>query len=267
MPEGDTVFLAGKVLDKALAGKTLLRGEFRVPQLATTDLAGRDVLGVGTVGKHLLTRLSGDLTLHSHLRMDGKWDVYRAGARWRHPAHQARVILATEDLQAIGFRVHDLELVPTDEEHRLVGHLGPDLLDPQWTDETAERAAAALAADPDRELGDALLDQRIMAGIGNMYKVEMCFLLGVTPWTPVSEVDPAKVVALGRKLLKTNAWHTSQTTTGDLRRGREHWVYERTKQGCFRCGGRLKVAPQGAGHQARPTWFCPKCQSGPAPNG
>ncbi|OKJ95769.1 DNA-formamidopyrimidine glycosylase family protein [Amycolatopsis sp. CB00013] len=267
MPEGDTVFLAGKVLDKALAGKTLLRGEFRVPQLATTDLAGRDVIGVGTVGKHLLTRLSGDLTLHSHLRMDGKWDVYRAGARWRHPAHQARVILATEELQAIGFRVHDLELVPTDEEDRLVGHLGPDLLDPQWTDELAERAAAALAADPDRELGDALLDQRIMAGIGNMYKVEMCFLLGVTPWTPVSEVDTAKAVALGRKLLKSNAWRTSQTTTGDLRRGREHWVYERTKQGCFRCGGRPKVAPQGDGYQARPTWFCPKCQSGPAPGG
>ncbi|HET6285916.1 MAG TPA: DNA-formamidopyrimidine glycosylase family protein [Amycolatopsis sp.] len=267
MPEGDTVFLAGKVLDKALAGKTLLRGEFRVPQLATTDLAGREVLGVGTVGKHLLTRLSDGLTLHSHLRMDGKWEVYRAGARWRRPAHQARVVLATEDLQAIGFRVHDLELVPTDEEDRLVGHLGPDLLDPHWTDELAERAAAALVANPDRELGDALLDQRIMAGIGNMYKVEMCFLLGVTPWTPVSEVDPAKVVALGRKLLKTNAWHTSQTTTGDLRRGREHWAYERTKQGCFRCGGRLKVASQGAGHQARPTWFCPKCQSGPAPSG
>ncbi|MBB5856598.1 Fpg/Nei family DNA glycosylase [Amycolatopsis umgeniensis] len=267
MPEGDTVFLAGKVLDKALAGKTLVRGEFRVPQLATVDLSGRDVLGVGTVGKHLLTRFSGELTLHSHLRMDGKWAVYPAGARWRHPAHHARVILAAEGVQAVGFRVHDLELVPTDEEDRLVGHLGPDLLDPQWTDELAGLAATALAADPDRELGDALLDQRIMAGIGNMYKVEMCFLLGVTPWTPVSGVDPAKAVALGRKLLKANAWRTSQTTTGDLRRGREHWVYERTKTGCFRCGGRLRVASQGAGHQARPTWFCPKCQTGPAPSG
>ncbi|WP_410654425.1 DNA-formamidopyrimidine glycosylase family protein [Amycolatopsis sp. lyj-112] len=265
MPEGDTVFLAGKVLDKALAGKTLLRGEFRVPQLATADLAGRDVLGVGTVGKHLLTRFSGDLTLHSHLRMDGKWAVYPAGASWRSPAHQARVILATDDIQAIGFRVQDLELVPTDEESRLVGHLGPDLLDPQWTDEHAARAAAALAADPDRELGDALLDQRIMAGIGNLYKVEICFLLKVSPWTPVSGVDPAKAVALGRKLLVANAWRHEQITTGDPGRGRRQWVYERTRQGCFRCGGKVEVLQQGTGHQQRPTWFCPKCQPGPRP--
>src|SRR5205814_5054283 len=119
MPEGDTVFLAGKLLDKALAGKTLLRGEFRVPVLATVDLAGRDVHGVGTVGKHLFTRFSGDLTQHSHLMMDGSWDIYPAGAKWRHPGHQARVVLATADVQAIGFRVHELELVPTAKEHDL----------------------------------------------------------------------------------------------------------------------------------------------------
>ena len=259
------MFLVGKHLDRALAGKTLLRGEFRVPQLATVDLAGREVLGVGTVGKHLFIRFSDDLSLHSHLMMDGMWDVNARGARWHGPAHHARVILTAADVQVIGFRVHDLKLVPTPKEHDLVAHLGPDLLDPQWTDEHAARAAPALAADPARELGLALLDQRVMAGVGNLYKCEICFLLGVTPWTPVSEVDPAKAVALGRKLLKANAWRTSQTTTGDLRRGREHWVYERTKQGCFRCGGRLQVASQGAGHQARPTWFCPKCQSGPAP--
>ncbi len=267
MPEGDTVFLAGKILDKALAGKTLVRGEFRHPRLATADLSGRDVLGVGTVGKHLFTRFSGDLTLHSHLRMDGTWDVYAAGARWRHPAHHARVILATEDVQAIGFRVHDLELVPTAEEARLVEHLGPDLLDPQWTDEHAARAAGALAADPGRELGLALLDQRIMAGIGNLYKVEICFILKVSPWTPVCEVDPAKVVALGRKLLMANAWRHEQITTGDPRRGRRQWVYERTRQGCFRCGGRVLVAQQGSDVQRRPTWFCPKCQPGPHPAG
>lgn len=244
----------------------MLRGEFRHPRLATADLTGRDVLGAGTVGKHLFTRFSGDLTLHSHLRMDGTWDVYPAGARWRNPAHQARVILVTEDVQAIGFRVHDLELVPTAEERGLVEHLGPDLLDPQWTDEHAERAAAALAADPGRELGDALLDQRIMAGIGNLYKVEICFLLKVSPWTSVSEVDPAKAVALGRKLLLANAWRHEQITTGDPRRGRRQWVYERTRQGCFRCGGRVLVAHQGTGHQRRPTWFCPKCQPGPHPS-
>lgn len=267
MPEGDTVFLAGKLLDRALAGKTLVRGQFRHPELATVDLAGREVRGVGTVGKHLFTRFSGDLTLHSHLRMDGSWKIQPAGAKWPMPAHHARVVLMTEDVQAIGFRLHDLKLLPTAEEHTLVDHLGPDLLDPQWTDEHAALAAANLAAKPDRELGDALLDQRIMAGVGNLYKCEISFLLGVSPWTPVSEVDPARAVALARKLLVANAWRHEQATTGDLRRGRRTWVYERTRQGCFRCGGPLLVRQQGDGQYQRPTWCCPRCQPGPVPAG
>lgn len=265
MPEGDTVFLAGKKLDRALAGRTLSRTDFRHPALATADLTGRTVLGVRTVGKHLFTRFSGELSLHSHLKMDGSWEIYRPGARWRHPAHHVRVILADAEVQAVGFRLHDLELLPTDDETRLVGHLGPDLLDPQWTDEHAERAAAALAAQPGRELGLALLDQRIMAGVGNLYKCEICFLLGVTPWVPVSDVDAGKTVALARKLLLANAWRHEQSTTGDTRRGRRNWVYERTRQGCFRCGGRLRVAGQGHDVQRRPTWYCPRCQRGPAP--
>lgn len=265
MPEGDTVFLTGRMLDRALAGRTLSRTDFRHPALATTDLTGRTVLGVGTVGKHLFTRFSGELSLHSHLKMDGSWEVYPAGARWRHPAHQVRVILADADLQAVGFRLHDLELLPTGEEPRLVGHLGPDLLDPQWTDEQAAPAAGALAADPARELGLALLDQRVMAGVGNLYKCEICFLLGVTPWVPVSEVDPVKAVALARKLLRANAWRHEQSTTGDTRRGRRTWVYERGRQGCFRCGGRVMVGTQGQDVQRRPTWYCPHCQRGPAP--
>jgi endonuclease-8 len=265
MPEGDTVFLAGRTLGQAIGGKTLTRGEFRHPALATVDLAGREVLGVRTVGKHIFTHFSGDLSLHSHLKMDGTWRIYAAGAKWAFPAHHARVILATDEVQAVGFRLHDLKLVPTSEEGRLVEHLGPDLLDPQWTDEHARRATAALAAEPARELGLALLDQRIMAGIGNLYKVEMCAILRVSPWSPVSAVDPAKVVALGRELLLANAWRHEQCTTGDMGRGRQHWVYERTRQSCFRCGGRVLVRQQGSDVRRRPTWFCPKCQPGPAP--
>ncbi|GHF76129.1 endonuclease-8 [Amycolatopsis bartoniae] len=265
MPEGDTVFLAGKQLDRALAGRTLVKTDFRHPALATTDLSGRTVLAVRTVGKHLFTRFSGDLSLHSHLRMDGSWQLYRPGARWRHPAHHVRVVLAAEEIQAVGFRLHDLELLPTGEESRLVGHLGPDLLDPQWTDEHAERAAAALMEQPDRELGLALLDQRVMAGVGNLYKCEIAFLLGVTPWVPVSEVDAGKTVALARKLLLANAWRHEQSTTGDTTRGRQNWVYERSRQGCFRCGGLLRVGTQGHDVQQRPTWYCPRCQRGPAP--
>ncbi|MEU4250597.1 DNA-formamidopyrimidine glycosylase family protein [Amycolatopsis sp. NPDC026612] len=267
MPEGDTVFLVGKRFAKAMTGKTLLRGEFRVPQLATVDLSGREVLGVGTVGKHLFTRFSGDLTLHSHLMMDGMWDVYPAGAKWRRPGHHARVVLTAADVQAIGFRVHDLKLVATGKEHDLVAHLGPDLLAPRWTDEHAARASAALAADPARELGLALLDQRVMAGVGNLYKCEIAFLLGVTPWTPVSEVDAGRTVALARKLLLANALagRFDQSTTGHLDRNRKNWVYERTRQGCFRCGGGLLVRAQGHDVRQRPTWFCPKDQAGPYP--
>lgn len=265
MPEGDTVFLAGTKLDRALAGKTLSRTDFRHPALATADLSGHTVLGVRTVGKHLFTRFSGELSLHSHLKMDGSWEIYAPGTRWRHPAHHVRVILVAPDVQAIGFRLHDLKILPTAQESRLVGHLGPDLLDPQWTDEHAERAAAALAAEPGRELGLALLDQRIMAGVGNLYKCEICFLLGVTPWSPVSTVDAGKAVALARKLLLANAWRHEQSTTGELARGRRNWVYERTRQGCFRCGGRVRVAQQGHDVQHRPTWYCPNCQRGPAP--
>lgn len=265
MPEGDTVFLTGHKLGEALAGKTLSRGEFRHPAFATVDLAGRQVLGVHTVGKHLFTRFSGDLSLHSHLRMDGAWRVYPTGAPWGVPAHHARVILDGEGVQAVGFRLHDLKLLPTGKEARLVEHLGPDLLDPRWTEKHAERAVAALAADRGRELGLALLDQRIMAGIGNLYKCEICFLLKVSPWTPVSEADPAKAVELGRELLLANAWRWEQCTTGDMGRGRRNWVYERSRQGCFRCGGRVLVGNQGPGVHRRPTWFCPRCQPGPNP--
>lgn len=265
MPEGDTVFLTGRTLERALTGKTLSRTDFRHPALATVDLSGQSVPDVRTVGKHLFIRFSGELSLHSHLRMDGSWRLYRPGARWRHPAHQVRAILAADDVQAVGVRLHDLAILPTGEESRLVGHLGPDLLDREWSAGHAERAAAALMADPRRELGLALLDQRVMAGVGNLYKTEICFLLGVTPWTPVSEVDAPVVVALARKLLRANAWHHEQSTTGDLARGRLNWVYERTRQGCHRCGGAVRVAAQGHDVQARPTWFCPRCQSGPAP--
>jgi endonuclease-8 len=129
------------------------------------------------------------------------------------------VILATDDVQVIGFQLHGLKLLPTGEILRLVEYLGPDLLDPQWTDEHANRVTVALAADPARELGLALLDQRIMAGIGNLYKAEMCFLLKVSPWTPVAKVNPARVVVLGRKLLLANAWRHEQCTTGDMARG------------------------------------------------
>ncbi|MBB5955696.1 endonuclease-8 [Saccharothrix tamanrassetensis] len=262
MPEGDTVFLTGRRLDGALAGRTLLRADLRHPRLATADLSGRDVLGVATVGKHILTRFSGGLTLRSHLRMDGSWHLYRPGEKWRRPGHQARVVLEVPDRVAVGFALHDLELVPTDEESRLVGHLGPDLLG-GWTAEDEAEAVRRLDADPEREVGLALLDQRVLAGVGNVYKSEVCFLLGVSPWTPVSGVDSSRAVRLSRKLLLANANRPVRNTTGLMGRGQESWVYERAGRPCRRCGTRIRVAGQGQGVQERTSYWCPRCQPGP----
>lgn len=265
MPEGDTVWLVSRRLDEALTGEVVARSDFRVPQLATADLVGRRVLGTRPYGKHILTRLEGDLTLHSHLRMDGSWHLYRPGARWTGgPEHMVRLVLSTGSWDAVGYRLHDLELVATEHEDRLVGHLGPDLLDPAGFD--AEEALHRLGEQPDREVGQALLDQRNLAGIGNLYKAESLFLRRVSPWTRVGEVDDLDaVVETARRLLDRNKAVPSQSTTGDVGRDRQHYVFERGGQPCRRCGGRVESAMQGAAPYDRITYWCPTCQPGPHP--
>ncbi|HEX4722227.1 MAG TPA: DNA-formamidopyrimidine glycosylase family protein [Pseudonocardiaceae bacterium] len=268
MPEGDTVFLAGHRLDDALAGGLLVRAELRHPKLVGATLAGLTVLGVRSVGKHLFTRFDDGTSLHSHFKMDGAWHLYRAGDRWRGRTHDIRAILATDTWTAVGFRLHDLALLRTDREADLVGHLGPDLLADDWNDDMAATAVQRLAAVGDREIADALADQRVMAGVGNLYKAEICFLLGVTPWTLVPRLSDAQLgraVALSRKLLHRNAWRPEQSTTGELAPGRRHWVYQRTGKPCLRCGTRVETAVQGLWVPVRHTWFCPKCQAGPRP--
>lgn len=263
MPEGDTVYFAAKRMTAALSGQRLTRGELRHPRLAEHDLSGRAVLGVHSVGKHLFTRFDDQRSLHTHFRMDGSWHLYRPGQRWRRPNHQARAVLTTQDRVAVGFLLHDMALLATQDEHRLVGHLGPDLLNPDWDDNDAATAAHRLRGQPGAELGLTLLDQRIMAGIGNLYKTEMCFLLGVPPWVPVRDVDADAVVALARRLLLANADRPEQSTTGELAPGSQHWVYERGGRPCRRCGERVTHAVQGADVYARNTYYCPRCQPDP----
>jgi endonuclease VIII len=266
VPEGDTVHLTAKRLRAALSGHSLVRGELRHPQLVEHDLAGRTVLDVGSVGKHLFTRFDDGRSLHSHLRLDGSWHLYRPGMPWQRPAHQARAVLETAERTAVGFNLHDLELLPTAEEDRLVGHLGPDLLDPAWGDDHAAEALRRFTARGGSELGLVLLEQRVMAGVGNLYKTEVCFLLGLSPWTLVRDVpDPAAAIALARTLLLRNADRPQQSTTGELARGRQTWVYDRGGGRCRRCGTRIRTAHQGDGVHARTAWWCPTCQPGPAP--
>ncbi|MFE7355794.1 DNA-formamidopyrimidine glycosylase family protein [Streptomyces sp. NPDC057543] len=264
MPEGDTVLQTANRLHSALAGRILTRSDLRVPRFATADLTGRTVLDVISRGKHLLTRIEGGLTLHSHLQMDGAWRVYAPGERWRGgPAHQIRAVLANAEHTAVGYRLPVLELLRTRDEEQAVGHLGPDLLGPDWN---ADTALHNLLSDPARPLGEALLDQRNLAGIGNVYKAELCFLARATPWLPVGDLaspTAARLVTTAKLLLEANRDRPMRTTTGAAPRrygpSERLWVYGRTNRPCLRCGTPIRTADQGA----RPAYWCPRCQSGP----
>lgn len=262
MPEGDTVFNVAAALRDALAGQSIERSEFRVPSLATADLAGAVVTESLSRGKHLLLRLDRGLTLHSHLRMDGSWRTFAPGERWRGgPGHTIRAVLHTAARVAVGYHLHELALVPTGQEHRLIGHLGPDLLGPDFD---LDEALRRLMARPDRAIADALLDQRNLAGIGNLYKTETLFLRGVSPWTPVSHVDDlAGLVCLAQRLLAANRGRWLQTTTGVARKGQEVYAFGRAGAACRRCA--TPIRREVRGDHDRITYWCPTCQPGPAP--
>ncbi|WP_127480845.1 DNA-formamidopyrimidine glycosylase family protein [Nocardioides pantholopis] len=261
MPEGDTVHRAAGLLDRSLTGHVLTATDFRVPQLATSDLTGGTVTTTVARGKHLLTRIShegAELTLHTHLKMEGAWRVLRPGQPWRRPAHQARVVLRTASSVAVGFSLGVVELLPTAQEDTVVGHLGPDLLGPDWDE---EEALSRLRADPARPITEALLDQRNLAGIGNMYAAELCFLAGVHPRTPVGEVAALpRLVRRSQQVLALNAERGTQSTTGSLRTGDRMWVYRRDRSPCRRCGTPVAVDMTGPAGRERATYWCPHCQ-------
>jgi endonuclease-8 len=257
MPEGDVVWQTARRLHKALAGRTLTRSDFRVPQLATADLTGDVVTETAARGKHLLTRTRNGLTVHTHLRMDGTWRV-RPAAEPMRDNHRIRLILANQDWQAIGYQLGVVELIRTSEESQVTGHLGPDLLGSDWDSDEAVRR---LSAEPDRPIGEALLDQRNLAGIGTWFAAEMLFLRGIDPWRPVGDVkDLDALVDLGQRLLDANKTRPGHTSTGDLGRGQESWVYGRAGRPCRRCGAAIRRGDQGPPGQERLRFWCPNCQ-------
>jgi endonuclease-8 len=256
MPEGDTVYRTATTLRDALLGKTLTRCDVRVPRYAAVDLTGDTVDEVLTRGKHLFIR-AGAASIHSHLKMDGSWKVSPV-SRPSRAGHRIRIVLEAGEgdaaVQAAGIDLGVLEVLERDNDMDAVAHLGPDLLGADWEPRTA---ATNLAADPGRPLSEALLDQRVMAGVGNVYANEICFVFGHLPTTPVGEVkDPLRVVQRSRDMLWLNRDRWNRTTTGDTRPGRDVWVYGRAGKPCRRCGTPIRRDDSGD----RISYWCPNCQ-------
>ncbi|GIH68707.1 Fpg/Nei family DNA glycosylase [Sphaerimonospora thailandensis] len=273
MPEGDAVYRTAKRLREALDGRILTRSDFRVPRHATADLRGRTVLTTVSRGKHLLTRVSGGLTVHTHLRMDGSWRVTPA----RHPGSGVRpvpggdvvrLVLANERWQATGIKLGMVNLVATDHENRVVGHLGPDLLGPDWD---AALAARNLSGRPERGIGEALLDQRNLAGMGTIWRAETLFVARLSPWRTVGSIPADELEALAglaHDLMDASRDAPLPVTTGDLRPARNMFVYGRAGRPCRRCGALVRrsevpsAASRGTEPYERLVFWCPACQPG-----
>jgi endonuclease-8 len=279
MPEGDTIFRAASALHRALAGRAVTRFETGLAQLANVDrdvpIAGRTVEQVFARGKHLLIQLSGPLTLRTHMRMNGSWHLYRPGERWRRPRSAMRVALHTEAFVAVGFDIPVADFLNPRQLARDpdLSQLGPDLLSPDF-DRT--EALSRLRARAATEVALALLTQRVMAGLGNVYKSEVLFLEGVHPCTKVGLLDEPTLLRLidrGQRLIGANVRNGAPAgivTYGGLRRttGRSDpserlWVYGRRGQPCRRCSTPILLTKQGL--DARVTYWCPSCQ--PLPEG
>ena len=282
MPEGDTIFRAAATQHAVLAGRRVLAVETVVPQvrrLVPERLVGQTVERVEARGKHLLHWFApSGLALHTHMRMTGSWHTYPKGARWRKPRHLARLVLRVDGQQgpvdAVAFSVPVVELLTADQvaRHRAIAALGPDPLagGPAGAVDLAE-AGRRLVALTDRPIGVALLDQRVLAGVGNVYKNEVLFIHGVDPWTPVAEVPEdtrAALLATASQLLKANIAKggPSRITTrpaalvarAGARAGDAVFVYGRAGRPCPRCGTTIRSAA--LGDHARITFWCPSCQ-------
>jgi len=253
MPEGDTVFRTAAALRDALVGRTLTRCDIRVPHYATIDLTGERVDEVLSRGKHLFIRV-GPASIHSHLMMDGSWRISPRGVA----DHKIRILLRAGQVTAAGIDLGVLEILDRACDLDAVAHLGPDLLGDDWD---PQRAAANLTADPNRPIAETLLDQRVMAGVGNVYCNELCFIFGRLPTGMVNTLtDPLRLATRAREMLWSNRLRIARTTTGNTRRGHQLWVYGRAGEPCRRCGTRILRAEPLDGTAERLSYWCPSCQ-------
>jgi endonuclease-8 len=267
MPEGNSIFRTARTLNRALAGRTVTRFETVFPHLSRVDVdqpvRGRVIERVESRGKHLLMWMSGGLVLRTHMRMKGSWHVYRPGERWQRPQHDMRIVIRTADFEAIAFNVPVAEfLAARDLEHQSeLRELGPDPLAEAFDE---AEAVARIAERGEVEIADALLDQRAVAGIGNIFKSETLFMCRVNPFTLVRDLDAATVarlVATAAKLLRLNVKDASGSgivTTGRADPSARLWVYGRGGKPCRRCGAPVSRRKQGP--NARSTYWCERCQ-------
>jgi endonuclease-8 len=299
MPEGDSIFRAARTLHRALAGSAVTRFESVFPALNRIDqdhpLAGRTIESVAARGKHLLMTFSGDLILRTHMKMSGSWHIYRPGERWQRPARDMRIVVETARFVAVGFTVPVAEFLTGRElsRHKELGALGPDLLAPLERFEPAGSAGPSRPAGPlgpsrtegasfdgaevlrriraqgRTAIADVLLNQRVVAGIGNIFKSEVLFLAGVYPFTPARELSDETlrlIVTEARTQLRANVLKASQTlsraagirTTRSLDPSATLWVYGRGGKPCRKCGAPISAKKTGV--DARLTYWCPVCQ-------
>jgi endonuclease-8 len=274
VPEGDTIFRSARALNRALAGKIVTRFETAYAHLASVDddkkIAGRTVEHVEARGKWLLMHFSGDLVLVTHMRMNGSWHLYRTGERWRRSRRDMRIVIETADWSAVGFAVPVAEFHSAASLLRktMIPSLGPDLLK---QDIDFAGVLAEMLEHGDEQIAEVLLNQRVMAGIGNVYKSETCFICGVNPFRQVRTLDRSqleRLVFAARKFLALNVAEDAEgeiSTYAGLRRtthtadpSARLWVYGRRGEPCRRCGTPIEMRKQGVG--ARTTFWCPACQ-------
>jgi endonuclease-8 len=264
VPEGDTFFQTAAALRPLLVGREVLAAQARTPGPAIQRVVGSHITSVEPVGKHMLIRFDNGLALHTHLRMAGTWHRYAPGERWKMPAWQARVVLEVPDHVVVCFNAPVAELMDDRavKLHPALQALGPDLA---RSDFDSEEAFRRLRNHSEVEIAEALLDQQVMAGVGNVFKSEVLFAEGVYPWTRVSALDDTvlhRLVATAHRLLMMNVapgvGPHRVTTQGDPSARGDLWVYGRANRACTRCGTPIRTRRQGALN--RPTYWCPSCQ-------
>jgi endonuclease VIII len=274
MPEGDTIYRAARTLNRALAGQTITGFETQLPKLARVDVdrgvVGRTVDSVEARGKWMMMRLSGDLILLTHMLMSGSWHIYRPGEQWRRGERDMRVVIKTANFWAVAFNVPVAEFHTSDTLRRREGFrsLGQDVLS---TDFDPVSAGARLRANPELEVGVALLRQSIVAGLGNVFKSEVCFACRIHPLRRVSDLRDEEVACLmttARKFLLANVTENSgdqmityfgmRRTTGRANEDERLWVYGRRNKPCRVCGTPIQSRKQGI--DARTSFWCPQCQ-------